>query len=76
MLFPATLHHAAVSCRAVPTAVPCRRQVGLVSQEPTLFATTIYENIEMGRRGATREEVEEAARSANAHSFIMALPEK
>lgn len=52
-----------------------RSQVGLVSQEPTLFATTIYENIAMGREGATKEEVEEAARSANAHNFISHLPD-
>ena len=34
-----------------------RNQVGLVSQEPTLFATSIYENIAMGKEGSTREEV-------------------
>jgi ATP-binding cassette subfamily B (MDR/TAP) protein 1 len=43
-------------------------------QEPTLFATTIYENIAMGRAGASREEVEAAARAANAHAFITHLP--
>jgi ATP-binding cassette subfamily B (MDR/TAP) protein 1 len=51
-------------------------QVGLVSQEPTLFANSIYENIAIGREGATREEVEAAARSANAWTFINAMPEK
>jgi ATP-binding cassette subfamily B (MDR/TAP) protein 1 len=50
--------------------------VGLVSQEPTLFANSIYENIAIGREGATREEVEAAARSANAWTFINAMPEK
>ncbi len=52
-----------------------RIQVGLVSQEPTLFATTIFENIAMGRPGAGAEEVEAAARAANAHDFISLLPE-
>lgn len=51
-----------------------RQQVGLVSQEPTLFATSIYENIVQGRPGATEQEVQDAARSANAHNFISALP--
>eukprot|EP00892_Ulva_mutabilis_P010381 jgi/Ulvmu1/7715/UM039_0021.1 len=52
-----------------------RNNVGLVSQEPTLFATTIHENIAMGRAGATDAEIEAAARSANAHRFIQKLPE-
>eukprot|EP00192_Tetraselmis_astigmatica_P000802 CAMPEP_0117691884 /NCGR_PEP_ID=MMETSP0804-20121206/25998_1 /TAXON_ID=1074897 /ORGANISM="Tetraselmis astigmatica, Strain CCMP880" /LENGTH=1263 /DNA_ID=CAMNT_0005505227 /DNA_START=142 /DNA_END=3933 /DNA_ORIENTATION=+ len=51
-----------------------RDQVGLVSQEPTLFATTIYDNIAYGRPGATEEEVYNAARSSNAHDFISSLP--
>ncbi len=45
-----------------------------MSQEPTLFATTIFENIAMGKPGADAEEVEAAARAANAHSFIASLP--
>lgn len=52
-----------------------RSQMGLVSQEPTLFATSIYDNIAMGREGASRQEVEAAARAANAHGFISALPQ-
>ncbi|KAF8060513.1 ABCB6 [Scenedesmus sp. PABB004] len=52
-----------------------RAQVGLVSQEPTLFATTIYDNILQGRPGASEEEVTAAARSANAHNYITALPQ-
>ncbi|KAI4341947.1 hypothetical protein MLD38_026615 [Melastoma candidum] len=52
-----------------------REQIGLVSQEPVLFATTIRENILLGRTNATQEEVEEAARVANAHSFIVNLPD-
>jgi ATP-binding cassette subfamily B (MDR/TAP) protein 1 len=51
------------------------QQVGLVSQEPTLFATTIAENIAMGRQGASEEEIQAAATSANAHRFICNLPE-
>jgi ABC-type multidrug transport system fused ATPase/permease subunit len=49
-------------------------QVGLVSQEPTLFQTTIMENIALGRAGATEEEIHEAARRANAHKFISIMP--
>lgn len=51
-----------------------RQQIGLVSQEPALFATTIEENILLGRPDASIIEVEEAARVANAHSFIIKLP--
>ncbi|XP_006660395.2 ABC transporter B family member 1 [Oryza brachyantha] len=52
-----------------------RRQMGLVSQEPALFATSIRENLLLGRDGATQAEMEEAARVANAHSFIVKLPD-
>lgn len=52
-----------------------RSQVGLVSQEPTLFATTIKANILLGRPGASDADVREAAKAANAHNFIMSLPE-
>ncbi|KAL8168297.1 hypothetical protein V2J09_009796 [Rumex salicifolius] len=52
-----------------------RQQIGLVSQEPALFATTIKENILLGRSDATMLEIEEAARVANAHSFIAKLPD-
>lgn len=51
-----------------------REQIGLVLQESTLFATTIRENIALGCPNATDEEVEAAARAAQAHEFIMALP--
>ncbi len=44
------------------------------AQEPTLFATTIGENIAMGRPGATEEEIQRAAELANAHNFISLLP--
>jgi ATP-binding cassette subfamily B protein len=52
-----------------------RRQFGIVLQEPVLFSSTIAENIAYGRPEATREQVAEAARLANAHEFISALPE-
>ncbi|CBI30138.3 unnamed protein product, partial [Vitis vinifera] len=52
-----------------------RQQIGLVSQEPALFATTIKENMLLGRPDATLVEIEEAARVANAYSFIVKLPE-
>jgi len=48
-----------------------RRLMGVVSQDPILFNDTIYNNITLGTGGATRERVEEAARIANAHNFIM-----
>ncbi|VAI87392.1 unnamed protein product [Triticum turgidum subsp. durum] len=47
-----------------------RSQIGLVSQEPALFATSIRENLLLGREEASQVEMEEAARVANAHSFI------
>jgi ABC-type multidrug transport system fused ATPase/permease subunit len=52
-----------------------RGHIGVVGQEPVLFATTIRENIRYGRQDATQQEIEEAAREANAHDFISELPE-
>jgi ATP-binding cassette subfamily B (MDR/TAP) protein 1 len=52
-----------------------RTQVGLVSQEPTLFDTSIAANIKMGMPEATQVEIEEAAKEANAHDFIMSFPD-
>ncbi|KAH0643928.1 hypothetical protein KY289_034902 [Solanum tuberosum] len=52
-----------------------RKHIGLVQQEPALFATTIYENIIYGKEGASEAEVIQAAKLANAHSFISALPD-
>jgi ATP-binding cassette subfamily B protein len=52
-----------------------RRQFAIVLQEPVLFSTSISENIAYGRPEATREEILQAARLANAHDFISALPE-
>ena len=51
-----------------------RRQISVVHQEPLLFSGSIRDNIRYGRLEATDAEVEEAARSANAHDFIRALP--
>ena len=50
-----------------------RSKIGVVQQEVYLFSGTVYENIEYGRPGASRGEVEEAARQAGAHEFIMRL---
>lgn len=50
-----------------------RRNIGVVQQEVYLFSGTVFENIVYGRVGASREEVEEAAKKAGAHEFIMEL---
>ncbi|KAG9442673.1 hypothetical protein H6P81_018527 [Aristolochia fimbriata] len=52
-----------------------RDQMGLVSQEPALFATSIMGNILYGREEASMDQIIEAAKAANAHNFIQALPE-
>jgi ABC-type multidrug transport system fused ATPase/permease subunit len=52
-----------------------RRQVSVVLQDPILFATTIGENIAYGRPGATSEQIQEAARRAQADEFIRVLPQ-
>ncbi len=52
-----------------------RDHIGIVQQDVYLFAGTIYENICYGKPDASREEVIEAAKSANAHDFIMSFPE-
>ncbi|XP_062983380.1 ATP-dependent translocase ABCB1 [Elgaria multicarinata webbii] len=53
-----------------------REIIGVVNQEPVLFATTIAENIRYGREDVTMEEMEKAAKEANAYDFIMKLPDK
>ncbi|XP_048117280.1 ATP-binding cassette, sub-family B (MDR/TAP), member 4 isoform X1 [Alosa alosa] len=53
-----------------------RSLIGVVSQEPVLFATSIAENIRYGREDVTQEEIEQATREANAYDFIMKLPDK
>ncbi|CAF3943339.1 unnamed protein product [Rotaria sp. Silwood1] len=58
------------------TVKQLRKNIGVVSQEPILFGMSIYENIRFGKVNATRAEIEQAAREANAHNFIMQLPNK
>ena len=50
-----------------------RREIGIVLQDSLLFATTVRENIAYGKLDATEQEIEAAARAANAHDFIMEL---
>ena len=52
-----------------------RRQIGMVQQDNILFSDTVKENILLGRPDATDEDVIAAAKKANAHDFIMALPQ-
>ncbi|XP_031414406.2 bile salt export pump-like, partial [Clupea harengus] len=53
-----------------------RSLIGIVEQEPVLFATTIAENIRYGRPGVNSEDIIKAAKEANAYNFIMDLPQK
>ncbi|MCQ4635680.1 ABC transporter ATP-binding protein/permease [Anaerovorax odorimutans] len=55
------------------TAHSLRSQIGMVQQEVYLFSGTVYDNIEYGKPGASREEIIEAAKLAGAHEFIMQL---
>jgi ATP-binding cassette subfamily B multidrug efflux pump len=52
-----------------------RSQIGYAMQQTLLFSGTVAENIAFGRPNATREEIEAAARAAQAHDFIMAMPD-
>jgi ATP-binding cassette subfamily B protein len=52
-----------------------RDHIGVVQQDVYLFAGTIFENIRYGKPDATREEVIEAAKCANAHEFILSFPD-
>jgi subfamily B ATP-binding cassette protein MsbA len=52
-----------------------RRQIGMVLQDPILFSGTVEENIRLGKVDAAFEEIVEAAKAANAHDFIMSLPD-
>lgn len=52
-----------------------RDQIGIVQQDVYLFVGTIADNIRYGRPGATKEEIVEAAKKANAHEFIMGFPD-
>ncbi|NP_036822.1 phosphatidylcholine translocator ABCB4 [Rattus norvegicus] len=57
--------------------VRCLREfIGVVSQEPVLFSTTIAENIRYGRGNVTMDEIKKAVKEANAYDFIMKLPQK
>ncbi len=58
------------------TQTSLRQQIGIVPQETLLFGGTIRENIRYGRLDATAAEIEAAASAANAHDFIMELPDK
>ncbi len=57
------------------TLASLRGQIGMVPQETMLFSQTVRENIRYGRLDATDEEIVEAAKDANAHEFIMQLPD-
>lgn len=52
-----------------------REHIGVVSQEPVLFDTTIAENIRYGKEGVSQEEIINATKMANAHDFISRLPQ-
>ena len=57
------------------TLTSLRREIGVIAQDPFLFSATVRENIAFGRPDATEDDVERAARLAQAHEFIAALPE-
>ena len=57
------------------TLVSLRRQIGIVTQETVLFDDTVAHNIAYGSLHATRQEIESAARAANAHGFIEVMPQ-
>jgi subfamily B ATP-binding cassette protein MsbA len=54
--------------------VSLRKLFGIVTQDTVLFHDTIYNNIAYGKRSATQEMIEEAAKAANAHDFILSMP--
>ncbi len=56
------------------TLTSLRREIGVIAQDPFLFSATVRENIAFGRPDASDEEIERAARLAQAHEFIEALP--
>ena len=57
------------------TLASLRTSIGVVQQDVYLFSGTVFDNIEYGRPGATKEEIIEAAKLAGAHEFIKSLPE-
>jgi ABC-type multidrug transport system fused ATPase/permease subunit len=56
------------------TLASLRREIGVISQDPFLFSTTVRENISFGAPGISDEEIELAARRAQAHEFVLQLP--
>jgi ATP-binding cassette subfamily B protein len=52
-----------------------RSQMAIVPQEPFLFSGSVYDNIRYGRLDATQKEIEDAAKAARAHEFILRLPQ-
>jgi ATP-binding cassette subfamily B protein/subfamily B ATP-binding cassette protein MsbA len=64
-----------VDIRSV-TLKSLRQQISIVLQEPLLFSSTVADNIRYGRLDATMDEIVAAARHANAHDFIMRLPQE
>jgi ABC-type multidrug transport system fused ATPase/permease subunit len=52
-----------------------RKYIGIVNQEPVLFSTSIAENIAYGGEGISQQQIEEAAKMANAHDFITKFPQ-
>lgn len=61
----------ALCCVLFPSRSKSSPQIGYVGQEPVLFQGTTRENIAKGDPGASDERIEEAAKAANAHTFIM-----
>jgi ATP-binding cassette subfamily B protein len=57
------------------TLTSLRREIGVIAQDPFLFSATVRENIAFGRPDATSDDIERAARLAQAHGFILALPD-
>ena len=57
------------------TLASLRREIGVIAQDPFLFSATVRENIAFGRPEATDEDIERAARLAQAHDFVAALPD-
>jgi len=52
-----------------------RSQIGVVQQDVYMFSGSVYDNIAYGKNNATREEIEDAAKKAGAHDFIMSMPD-
>ena len=75
-----TIPTAAASCSAATTCAACRSPqirslISVVNQDTFLFHGTVEENIRLGRPDATQPKLEDAARAANIHDFILSLPQ-